>query len=718
MGKLQIIVEDETLDLFPGSGDDFFITKQGFDLSSLDVITASFTRQFAIPKSPKNQRLLQHALLAESQGIRQFQRLPCSVRVEDIDVIPFGELYIDGSEKDGEIRVVIYSDNFTLFERLQGKMLSDLDLSDLDFTMDEATVLAKSNPSTTDAVTVPLIDWIEQESAAEIAQDVFAGNLIPLINIKAAGFAIKIRELLTRVISEAGFILDDASLMNTASYEKEALACPVDKFVFTEDPSGSTAEGLISSTVQQSIQPADPQFYQVQFETVDTATGVSTGTNSFITSAAFELVNITFQARVDFTNLYPPEDSYIEIRKNGTMIARTVMETTTPAQRNPFTLQVTNYPAVSGDEFTVWMFRGGVETPDPDDEDTDILGLLITLAVPQITLAYQSATAVSNNINVAAFMPEMTQRDFLKAVLNLYGAVLNTNNVTGIVNVVRFRDIVEVSDYSDYLDTSRPMKHYNSLSGYGKKNVFKFAGDEAENLNYTEQFFNQIPENEVTVIGSPFVASASAAALQVNEARIPAYTAEIITPSNFVERTGSNDQFNVKDAGGATVSGDMRPGDILLIAGDTLQVVSVTTNKTFGTLAGTISNAGLQPYQILRYKSEKLTAPRIVNIESAGRIGGFFDGASTFFTHSNPVLAGRCSVSWMDLVEENYVNILESVDRVYRVQCWLKMPGTAFREADVTKYVYISFLNSLFYLNKLEQWKPNQSVRAELIKVQ
>ena len=95
MSRLKINVNDGYLDLFKGTDDLFYITKQINNLSNLQNRQADFTRQIKIPSTTNNLTLLD---LLSNERIGNKSHL-CNILLDEILTVPSGSLIITSDNK-------------------------------------------------------------------------------------------------------------------------------------------------------------------------------------------------------------------------------------------------------------------------------------------------------------------------------------------------------------------------------------------------------------------------------------------------------------------------------------------------------------------------------------------------------------------------------------------------------------------------------------------
>jgi len=124
---MDLIIETERGQLQLAKNQNFWITKQLHDLTSLQDRQGDFTRLLTIPATLENLNILEVTDSANQPG------LSTNVSINGILIINGGSLFYDNVTKES-IDIDIMIDNTELFTLIR-RPLSDLDLSAFDFSI-------------------------------------------------------------------------------------------------------------------------------------------------------------------------------------------------------------------------------------------------------------------------------------------------------------------------------------------------------------------------------------------------------------------------------------------------------------------------------------------------------------------------------------------------------------------------------------------------------
>lgn len=98
-------------------------------------------------------------------------------------------------------------------------------------------------------------------------------------------------------------------------------------------------------------------------------------------------------------------------------------------------------------------------------------------------------------IRLAEWLPNLTQREFIKGIIQVYGLTQVTDPYTGAVRFIRAASALDsprqtALDWSERIDGSESMKRKWVLGDFAQQNFFRWKEDEA-NLSYSQALFQQ-----------------------------------------------------------------------------------------------------------------------------------------------------------------------------------------------------------------------------------
>ena len=69
------------------------------------------------------------------------------------------------------------------------------------------------------------------------------------------------------------------------------------------------------------------------------------------------------------------------------------------------------------------------------------------------------------------------------------------------------------------------------------------------------------------------------------------------------------------------------------------------------------------------------------------------------------------------MIPDHYNNIMKALQTPEVIKAWFNIPTALFVQLDFMKPVYINKFNSFYYINKINQFKPQSKVQLELIRI-
>lgn len=171
-------------------------TFQANDRSKPDTIQADYSPEFSVPGTARNHRLLRHAASAQPAPGAAYVRLPCVLTSGGVETLPLALLYIKGY-REGRILLQLAGGNRRLIEALGEKTLQQLDFSRFDHIWNPANVAAG----------LPYAHWAQLGWGYEVYErgkpvDALALNSYDLYPSVAASL------IWDQILTQAGFTAD------------------------------------------------------------------------------------------------------------------------------------------------------------------------------------------------------------------------------------------------------------------------------------------------------------------------------------------------------------------------------------------------------------------------------------------------------------------------------------------------------------------------------
>lgn len=248
-------VDGQVLDLFQGVEAEFYITRQIHDLQNLETRNADYTKALEIPGTPNNLNILYGQSIGDAAG-RLTDKLEVSIEMGGVMVAPIAYLLYESTNNIQGVlylQVTIFYGNFNLFDSLLPGTIDEMNWADLAITWDPVNVATITNNS--DSMVFAYCDWY--------GDSYFFGSTREGIDLNMASFWMYTKEIIRRIMAEAGYILEVHSA--PAEFDKMAISCLIDKFINPTIFEGVSIRAEALNTVLLSVDGATAraQFDQV-----------------------------------------------------------------------------------------------------------------------------------------------------------------------------------------------------------------------------------------------------------------------------------------------------------------------------------------------------------------------------------------------------------------------------------------------------------------------
>jgi len=695
MAALQILVQGEPLDLNEGESTRFFVTKIIQDLGDLSTRNSDATNTINIPITDVNLRLLD-GQVPERQRFNDevTTNIQCEVLANGIPLLQ-DAYFLISSQTEKEFALTIFSGTSKFFSALSEQPIGALNLSalDLDWTLTDVTAIVDES----EGIVYADSQWFTNESYN--LYDAQTGgvppNLVTRIDemeLAESGFFIYCKTILEAIFASIPQLSFDISAMDSR-FDTIALAIPVpilhDQFTSLtgvyEEVRNTTGNALTSG--------------RVVFPT-ETVTGVlwNNVTDEYDLPAGTYTVRCRFETEIRFVTgiLY-------NVYQDGVLVASTINDSAaSQAKQSNREILTTVTVATTSKiyvEIAVIVTGNGYANIDFGQFSVEEQGL-----------------GRGTRVVVADFLPEISQRSFVKEVFNLFNIIpLEQNNLI----TLEYFDNITKAERPIKLDISKSKKSSTTLLSYGQTSRLKYSDNEAVSREDADSFFDVDSltiQQDVTVIQSIFSATDDSVEDPL-KATIPNYT--LVYNFNGINTltvaASPLDQFTTLTAHG------IEPGDYIAIdANNRRKVISVPDSITaIVDVAFTGASSGSSWHHWTQEKEDLQIHLALISQNPVFTNTIINDGGTkTANLPSFKRASFGSALKWENLKDDYYQVIVRSLGRPYVVEAWTSMSVlTLLESSSVLQAVYIESLNGWFYVNRFEQWKLDNSVRLELIEV-
>ena len=471
------------------------ITRQDNDLTKPDTVQAAFSTSFALPDDVATHRRLAQPHLGTSLSDAPYQGAAVALEASGVEVLPGAQLRLDDYTPRTGYTGKLLAGNKSFYDLLGDKTLRDVDLSQFDHDWSLAAVVAgAANTSYRQGYVYDLYDrGLGAPPLPPLTSALYQAGYWPTTYARAVWEAI----FLGAGVTWSGnlpAVFDTALLPATQPYGYSDATRAAHELVagyppaaqrqrFTDEQDAALPVGRVLPTKQDANlhQGAAVQYDSVTFTRTITLTGfydlradqdVHIYANPL---PIFGTVSATLQL---FVNGQPvgTDDS---IRGKGTL------DTTLTALAERQLLQPGDVVQARY-KFDRWKDGGLFQNTGPVDESWDLLpkGLL--------TVQLLADFPPRGRVQLAAWLPDMLQKDFVKAFVQAYGLTQTTDPYTGAVTFRRTAGVLNTpgADWSARRDGSQPAKRSWKLGDFAQRNWFRWKEDDS-NTAYQQAIFEQ-----------------------------------------------------------------------------------------------------------------------------------------------------------------------------------------------------------------------------------
>jgi len=708
MSKLEIRLANGSLDLNPDSQSKFYITKQIHDLRDLETRNASFTKSIVIPRSYNNVFLLGLELVEFGRdSTDSYKFVDCQVLLASYPVLSEGKLIVTSqNDTDKTITINILGGTVTLFEELSENGLGDLPLVNYSFDWNLGNI--SNYVDTTDGLLFADSSWGGNNAYAIAVDKGLSPNVNfedPEVNYNGAWFYVK--TLMSLIFdSLKNVTIDNTALESLEDYNSMVVMIPttqlLDNFTALEGIEG-VRSALPNTETTPLISVGESLNLNFPEEYADSPTGFwnSGGLYPYryeVTTSAYYNIDIN----INFF-MSPPSSSLSDLQLvAGTDFGGTVL----------FDIPVGFSSQNKTYKKSVYLNAG-----------ESIRLVFVPFTGDPLKLVYNgdfnvssSITIDSDFVNLSEWMPDISQKNFVKEVFKLFNAIPTFKD--GLTTIDLWDSITEreQEDLTQYLDSSRDIIKQGYLNSYAQNNTFKFSVDEDVEREGTEFVFpmkNNILPLDKDKISSSFSPSDQSVEdqLSISTPLMP-FDYEKVTNNNLNVTSGT-DTYSTVDSNGLKV------GDLIFAANSAgtgfqprRRVKQVIDNKT-GTVDINWSESSNDIWDFVHYYKEEIGL-RFGKVFQKGSTR-IRDGGANILVPSMKGVVFPDAYTWENLAGSYYTNLVSMLEKPVTERMFFRLPPTVFNELDLLKPVYVK--DRAYYINKIEQYNFSGFCRMELLEI-
>jgi hypothetical protein len=494
----------------PEPGFKVVVTKQANNITAPDSIQADYTNNLMFPDTKENRALFGYADEASSETLTPYRYLDMQILDAGIELVPNGKFELQETENGFSGKG--FSGNIRLFDALGKKMLSQLDLSAYNHLWNKANVAASLQNT---------------ENFSYILTDI--GKGVNLTNMPFNWFypAAYAKLIWQRIFAEAGFRyeIEEPEMFSRLLLPAPSIPRYSKEFtqarsyygyvptLFYEEGGQSYDRNTIIRTVPFVSTDQVPYF--------DSSNGNYNKGTYYYTADKAVFVDVNVKTLVFMRASMGTASGQITLYHNGANIANHKIRTTEIAgtdNRLDLAVSVSDLLLQPGDTLHAEVKLQGETT-------INRWGYNLYYRKKPV---FNSYTTVENILNVQVkdtfpeggeieltnWLPDMSQKDFVKGIIKMFGWTAQTDQYENLVKFNLFNKVLRnrefAPDWTDKRDyTNRPILQYK-FGDFGQQNGFIWKPDNTVTAGYGDGALlidNETLPLEYKALEMPFAAS-------------------------------------------------------------------------------------------------------------------------------------------------------------------------------------------------------------------
>lgn len=705
MAVIEIRLEAGKLDLLPDAEKNFYITKQIYDLKDLNTRNASFSKQLTVPRNLNNITLLEDNLTEfAAYSNNAYTYVPCEVFMKGYPALNDGRLFVVSEDRIGRtITIVVLGGVVDFFEQLSDKSLSALNFPEYDMDWTLSNLSAFTN--TTEGLLIGRNMNFSNEDRSTALSEGEDSDIDHGTDINFMGSWFYFHSITQRILDNiVGFDFDLTELTTDSVYMK---LCAFLKTTIRFD-NFTAIEGVTSSVRQSSFlhKPFGADDFHATFDTVQVDDPIGTWnptTHEYdIVTAGYYDINVDLR----ISSSYPGRQSdqvvsFASVKINDETI---------------FTQQLINFTRDMVNKNTVFLNIG--------DKVYVELGGTFVIGKKTVYDGYLSVKGSgnvdSNFVRISDYMPNMSQKDFIKEIFKMFNIFPSYEN--GVIKFLKWDKIPEKQpfDITEFVDTGKPIVTTGSISSYAQTNYMTYSNDEdviSSGLNTSFPMLSQDLTLDKIAIQSKFSGSDSSSYGGGQELSAPLFEMSYSkVVGNKMNTTAGSDEISTNGA-----AHNLNVGDVIFLrnTNDTgsqgRRVIIAVGSESEAAVDVAMLDTTFHDWEFRTHKKRSIglrfgLAAQIGSPSTTLREGGSSISGLTMKSVGFPD-----EIKWSGLKEAYYNNLVDMLRKPLVASFWLRLPNAVFHSLTPLQPVYVQ--NRPYYINKIEQYNYTKLCRTELIEI-
>lgn len=477
----ELYINDEAVDL-----DQKSIIALSFavnTLNELKTLNGNISNRVTLSDTARNRRVLgfvgdTNVLLTNTAR----KRLLCRYVQNGVEVIPEGVVTV-GTKNSKGLGVVVTSGNVDFFELIEGS-LQDLDFSDYDHIY--STITVAESRLNREGYIYPVINYGDMTDASSV------------LDVRNARPAVFVKSLVDKIVKQTGFELVnvlETDERTADQYARMIVPFANDSFIHGQRfiDAAKTKELVVRQSVPRtytlSSGTVDDNYAYIKFDTVVrdpsgafSGEAIYTAPGKFVADIQLTIPVAVFATFTSFTT----KVRTIELIKKNEFGLVTVLATWS-VNIPPGTVGDMTYQNIVIKAQGVLIKNAGIGETYYARYNASIVGGSLSMYVPKpVTLSILSVggqVRIGENVEIEATLPDIDKTDFLKAVANYFGGIVQTDNQNKTVQIVPFFRIVdnapEAVDWSDKIVNPNDEANEVIIGDYAQVNDATYKNDNA-----------------------------------------------------------------------------------------------------------------------------------------------------------------------------------------------------------------------------------------------
>lgn len=691
-----LLVKGIWLDTREGEEKRFFLNKTLHDIRDMFGRNSDRSRSIVLPRTANNINIL---VTHSPQLGGDYRALSCQVYMSGVPVLEDASLVIT-SEDANHYECQIIGGAATFYSLLSDDSIKNLDFSADNFEWTLANYVLRNSRSSN--LVTAWSQWITNESYQKyLDEGGVSTEEMNATDIDKAGFCYYTKDILAKIFDNTGLQIDTSQVTNE-DYNTLAIICPMSQIFDSHDSSNSDRGlvGFIENQTVPTIQGDD--WYKLPFDKVDINEGFIWDALNFW-YVPNETMPLKLTSLIYIVNSIPGEHIDLRLRKFVGSSGQTIT-----LQQGSIALE-----SISR-EFNVSDTGSNLDRYWIEARPS-VLGF--SIRADGTKFEFRNQTPISRDIQISDWLPEISQRELVKNVFNLFHIVVS--DISGRIVLSLFDEIESKNqvNLNDKIAKDRQIKFAPRLQNYAQENHFKYSDEPlviTKAFNEIIQISNNGLENSIIKIELFFGGSDGSLFSSPPFGRVvPSY--------HFDYRKEDNNKMHI--IGGGVVfttyntqdANELADNDIVFIGSLRYVVRRVLDNKNGEfTHIGTINTNDLD-WTFSHYikNAHKFQLANLVFDDSTG-VNTYIHYQGSERNQVGGIIYHTNLLYWDYLIENYYPVYKKMIQDLQVVNVWVDIPNTVFLELNSLAPIYV--LGNKYYLNKTEQYKENGLVRLELIR--